>query len=380
MRGRVRVLVCFAAFGAFWGAWGASLPAIQRSAGVSDAELGLALLLVGLGALVSMRATGALIDRSGGDITAVTVAIFGICNILPAIARSPLGLCVALFLLGAASGAMDVAINAEAVQEEDSTGPLLNLAHAAFSAAVVAFSVLTGLLRAAGAGPELILGIAGLAQLAVASQLRRGTPRPRRQASTPARRGLRPAPWLLMLGALCAVAYWIENAWQSWGAVHLERTLEATAALSALGPAAFAAAALAGRLAGQRLARRFSDRVLIAAGGATAAAGTALAATASSIPVGLLGIVVAGAGCSVCAPTIISLAGAASPAEERGAAISTVTTIAYLGFLVGPAAVGGLASLTSLSTALTAVAGLAVILALTAALAPLPRRPGDDRL
>lgn len=380
MSGRVRVLVCFAAFGAFWGAWGASLPAIQRSAGVSDAELGLALLLVGLGALVSMRATGALIDRSGGDITAVTVAIFGICNILPAIARSPLGLCVALFLLGAASGAMDVAINAEAVQEEDSTGPLLNLAHAAFSAAVVAFSVLTGLLRAAGAGPELILGIAGLAQLAVASQLRRGTPRPRRRAPTPARRGLRPAPWLLMLGALCALAYWIENAWQSWSAVHLERTLEATAAVSALGPAAFAAAAVAGRLSGQRLAGRFSDRVLIAAGGAIAAAGTALAATASSVPVGLLGIVVAGAGCSVCAPTIISLAGAASPPEERGAAISTVTTIAYLGFLVGPAAVGGLASLTSLSTALTAVAGLAVLLALTAALAPLPRRLGDDRL
>ena len=377
MSGRVRVLLCFAAFGAFWGAWGASLPAIQRSAAASDAELGLALLLVGLGALLSMRATGALFDRSARPVTAIAVAIFGVTNILPALARSPLELCAALFLLGVASGAMDVAINAEAVQEEESTGPLLNLAHAAFSAAVVAFSVFTGLLRAAGAGPELILGIAGVAQLVVASQLRSGTSRPRRRATTPARRRLRPAPWLLLLGALCAVAYWIENAWQSWGAVHLERTLEATAAMSALGPAAFAAAAVAGRLAGQRLARRFSDRLLIAAGGATAAVGTALAATATSIPVGLLGIVIAGTGCSVCAPTIISLAGAASPAEERGAAVSTVTTIAYLGFLVGPAAVGGLAGLTSLRTALTAVAGLAVLLALSAALAPLPRRPGD---
>ena len=377
MSGRVRVLLCFAAFGAFWGAWGASLPAIQRSAAASDAELGLALLLVGLGALLSMRATGALFDRSARPVTAIAVAIFGVTNILPALARSPLELCAALFLLGVASGAMDVAINAEAVQEEESTGPLLNLAHAAFSAAVVAFSVFTGLLRAAGAGPELILGIAGVAQLVVASQLRGGTSRPRRRVTTPARRRLRPAPWLLLLGALCAVAYWIENAWQSWGAVHLERTLEATAAMSALGPAAFAAAAVAGRLAGQRLARRFSDRLLIAAGGATAAVGTALAATATSIPVGLLGIVIAGAGCSVCAPTIISLAGAASPAEERGAAVSTVTTIAYLGFLVGPAAVGGLAGLTSLRTALTAVAGLALLLALSAALAPLPRRPGD---
>jgi MFS family permease len=173
---------------------------------------------------------------------------------------------------------------------------------------------------------------------------------------------------------LCALAFWVENAWQTWSAVHLERTLGATAGVSALGPAAFAAAAVAGRLAGQRLTQRFSDRVLIAAGAAVAAAGTGLAATASGTAVGLAGIVAAGAGTAVCAPTIISLAGAASPARERGAAVSTVTTIAYLGFLIGPAVVGGLASLTDLRISLTAVAVPAGALALAAALVPFPRR------
>ena len=50
----------------------------------------------------------------------------------------------------------------------------------------------------------------------------------------------------------------------------------------------------------------------------------------------------------------------------RGAAVSVVTTIAYLGFLVGPAAVGLLASATALRTSLAAVAGVAVALAILA--------------
>jgi MFS family permease len=371
--GRTRVLAGFAALGAFWGAWGAVLPAVQRSAHASDAELGIALLLVGAGALGSMRATGAVIDRLGARTTAVTVAALGAAAFLPGLASSPAQLALALLVLGAASGAMDVAINAEGVLEEEASGrPVLNLAHASFSGAVVAASLLAGALRAAGAGAQLVLVLAGAAVLAIAAALSRGGAAIARPQRAPGRLG---APgWLLLLGALCALAYWVENAWQSWSAVHMDRDLGASAGVSALGPAAFASAAALGRLAGQRLVTRIGDRRLIAGGAAVAAAGTALAATAPGVPTGLLGIVIAGLGTSVCAPTIISLAGAAAPPELRGAAVSTVTTIAYLGFLVGPAAVGGVASATDLQTSLTVVAGLAAVLAVVVALAPLPRR------
>jgi hypothetical protein len=50
--------VAFAAFGAFWGVWGASVPRVQDQAGVSDGELGLALLFVGAGALPAMLLVG----------------------------------------------------------------------------------------------------------------------------------------------------------------------------------------------------------------------------------------------------------------------------------------------------------------------------------
>src|SRR5919197_924165 len=363
--GRPRVLAGFAALGAFWGAWGAVLPAVEHGVNGSDAELGLALLLVGAGALFSMRATGAIIDRLGARTTAVTVAALGLTAFLPGLATSPAQLALALLVLGAASGAMDVAINAEGVLEEETSGrPVLNLAHASFSGAVVAASLLAGALRAAGAGAELVLALAGAAVLAIAAGLGRGGATLARPGRGPARLGA-PA-WLLLLGALCALAYWVENAWQSWSAVHLERDLAASAGVSALGPAAFASAAVVGRLAGQRLVQVLRERILIAAGAAFAGVGTAIAATAGGVPVAVAGIVLAGLGTAVCAPTIISLAGAAVAPDERGAAVSTVTTIGYLGFLLGPAAVGGLAQAADLRVSLTAVAGLAFVLALAA--------------
>jgi fucose permease len=184
---------------------------------------------------------------------------------------------------------------------------------------------------------------------------------------------LRPAAGLLVLGGLCALAHRVENAWQSWGAIHLECTLHSSAGVSALGPAAFASAAVCGRLAGHPLARRYSDPALITGGGLMGAA-TALAAGAATVPVALLGIAVAGAGISVRAPTIISLAGGTSPPAERGAAVSTVTTIACLGFVLGPASVGGVAGLADLRVALGVVACLAALLRLIGALGPLPQR------
>src|SRR6478672_5834210 len=106
--GRVRTLAGFAALGAFWGAWGAVLPAIQRHAGVGDGQLGVALLCVGAGALVAMRGAGAFVDRSGGLALPVLLGAFGLAAVLPALATSALALGAALLVVGAASGALDV--------------------------------------------------------------------------------------------------------------------------------------------------------------------------------------------------------------------------------------------------------------------------------
>ncbi len=369
------------AFGLFWGAWGAVLPAVQASSGSTDGELGTALLMIGFGALLSMRLTGHFVDRFGAGVLPVVMAAFAVGGVLPAFASSPLALGAALLLLGTAAGATDVAINATAVHAEiRSQRPVMNLAHACFSVCVVLASLSTAALRAAGAGPLLVLGavfvlITVITVFALAPGALRtwdefgyGTSRrvPELSAS---RRGMRtccPALPLIVFGCLGALAYLMENAWESWGAVHMETTLNASAGLSSTAPAVFASAAAAGRFAGNALARRFDPVRLLSAGALTAGVGTLVAATAGAPWIGLLGIAVAGLGTSVCAPTVISLAGAWAGPERRGAAVSTVTTIAYVGFLVGPAGVGLASSLTSLPTALTGVTIVAVLLAVLA--------------
>jgi MFS family permease len=366
MAGRVRVLCGFAAFGAFWGAWGATLPAVQSHAGVDDGELGLALLCIGAGALASMRLAGTLVDRWGAPALPAALAAFAAAAALPGLATSTAGLCAALLVLGATSGAVDVAINAEGVRSEAATGrPVLSLAHGTFSACVVAGSLAAGALRAAGAGPQLVLVLVGLVVATMAAALLRAPPAAGRRPS--ARASLRRLPRMLaILGGLCALAFFVENAWQSWGAVHLESDLDASPAIGALAPALFAGAAALSRLGGHGLAGRVSELTLLRAGAALGAAGTALGALAPVAALALVGVVVAGAGISICAPVLFSIAGRGADEAVRGAAVSIVTTIAYLGFLVGPAAVGLLASATALRTSLAAVAGVALALAFLA--------------
>lgn len=370
----VKTLAGFSAFGLFWGAWGAILPAVKAETGVSDAQLGGALLMVGLGALFSMRFTGYLIDRYGGIVLPVAVLLFAACGVLPALAGSAVALGGGLFLLGATSGATDVAINATGTTAEADTGkPLMNLAHGLFSLSVVAASLGTAGLRAAGAGALPVLGGVFVVIVLIAAVLlapgSRGHIRP--VAKEKGKRRLEPA--LLVFGGLCALAYVVENAWQSWSAVHLDTTLGAVPALASSAPAVFAAAAATGRISGNALLRRVRPAQLLVAGGSVAAGGSALAAAAGNPWLALVGIAIAGLGTSVCAPTIISMAGAWAGPERRAGAISTVTTIAYLGFLLGPAAVGAFSSVWSLPTALGGVAVLAVVVAV---LGPVAGRAG----
>ena len=272
MAGRVRVLGGFAAFGAFWGAWGATLPAIQAHAGVDDGQLGLALLCIGAGALVSMRGAGTLVDRWGAPALPAVLAAFAGAAVLPGLATSTATLCAALLVLGATSGAVDVAINAEGARTEAGTGrPVLSLAHGTFSACVVAGSLAAGALRAAGAG-AISCSSSWPSVAATAVVLLRAPAAA--AARAPPRGTLRPIPRLLViLGALCALAFFVENAWQSWGAVHLETDLGASPGLGALAPALFAGAAALSRLGGHGVAGRVCELALLRGGAALGAAG-----------------------------------------------------------------------------------------------------------
>ena len=357
-------LFAFAAFGAYWGAWGVLVPDVKEQVGATVTQLGFALLAVALAALPAMVVTGRIVDRVGLRVLPATLVLFGCAVLLPGLAGSVPQLVLALALVGLASGAVDVVINVGASNVETSGGPrVMQVAHALFSAGFLVAAVAVGLARGAGAGPLPILsGIAALALVAAA--LNRGYPDVPRRASpgrfTFSRR-------LLVLGLLCALAFVIEGGIEAWSALFLETELDASPAVGGLGPGFFAAAMVAGRLAGQWLELRFGDRRLLACGAATAAVGLLLASIAPVVPVALLGFALGGAGVSVAAPALFGAAGRGAPDSERGSAVASVTTVSYLGFLAGPPLIGAVSGAASLRAGIALLAAIALLLAVCAA-------------
>ncbi|HZA88010.1 MAG TPA: MFS transporter, partial [Acidimicrobiales bacterium] len=178
----------FAAFGGFWGVWGASVPAVREQAGLSDGQLGTALLFVGAGALPAMLLTGPTVDRWGHRLTAFLLMALGGAGV--AVARTGQGfvsLSVGLAVLGATSGAVDVAINAAAGSaERASSRPVIARAHGVFSASVVVASLASGALRASGSTVAvpflLVAAAAGAAGIIALTTARTSSPVPRRAA------------------------------------------------------------------------------------------------------------------------------------------------------------------------------------------------------
>lgn len=360
------LLLSYAVFGTFWGSWAALLPQLKRATDVTDGQLGLALAAIAVAALPAMLVGGRVVDRLGpGRVLPVCLLAFAVTAPLPALATGQGTLVVTLVLLGLTSGSLDISVNAaSAGWERLESDRLMAAGHAAFSIGVVLGSVCTGFARDAGASPLPVLLVVG-AVLAVAGLVQpayRGTT----TAEPAARTRRRPARILLALGALVAAAFLLEDALQSWSALHLERGLGASPAISGLGPGLFALSMAAGRLLAHAVSRPGREHQVVAAGGLAAGAGAVLLAVAPTASVGLAALVLAGAGTSVLAPTLFSAIGARSAPGREGADLSTATALGYVGFLAGPPLVGAVSAATSLPVALGGLAVFGVGLAATA--------------
>jgi hypothetical protein len=273
-------------------------------------------------------------------------------------------LCAGLALVGATSGAADVAMNAVAGRAEKDAGrPVITRAHGVFSSFVVLGSLGTGLSSGAGlpvSTPFIVVAaVSLLAAVSLATTLPAGVTT---AAATPtaATRTSRTAPFVIV-GVLGALAFASENAHQSWSAVFANDELGSGPGLSAVAPAVFAATVAVTRFAAGGLSAAHARTVLLA-GAAVAGAGAAVVAAAPNLFVAALGLVVAAAGTAVLFPTLVGIVSRTVDEARRGRATSVVTTVSYLGFLLGPVYVGAWADAIGLRGAMAAVAALAVAL------------------
>jgi MFS family permease len=365
-RARLAVVAVFAANGILFGNWAVRIPAVKAHLDLSNASLGAALLVPALGALISMPLTGALSARIGSRAaTAAMGLVFVLVPGLLGLAPSLPWLVPALFVFGLAFGGLDVAMNAQAVTVERALGrPVMSSFHAAFSAGALLGS-LTGALGAAADVPVAIhLAAVGLLLLAVCLPL---LPWMLREASSAGPRGplfALPRGRLVPLAAIALVVLLAEGAVADWSAVHLRQSLGAAPGTAGLAFTAFSLTMVGGRLAGDQVVAACGRVRTVRWSALVGVAGGSLVALAPSVPVAVLGFAALGVGLACAVPLVFIAAAGEDP--DAGPALAAVSTPGYVGFLIGPPLIGGLAEVVGLGAAL---ALLPVLLAGVAALA-----------
>ncbi|MFF4384160.1 MFS transporter [Kitasatospora sp. NPDC001547] len=403
---RVALTAFFAVDGFLFAAWVVRIPDIRRQVDASHSALGLALLCLSIGAVLTMPAVGRLCLRYGSRaVTVGSLALLSLAVLLPAHAHSVTALGGVLLLFGAGYGGANVAMNSAAVDlVAQLRRPVMPSFHAGYSFGGLAGTGVSGLL----AGPlstSWALALSGALGAAVTAGA--GVVLLRSPAATPvapgradgagsagraggagsatdggsagrddgavsatdagsARTRTRLLVLLLGLTALCT-AYG-EGAIADWTTLHLTDDVHASSVVAATGYGAYAFAMAGGRVGGTWLSIRLGQTRLMLLGGLTAAVGMLVAALASAVPVAICGFVLVGLGLANLFPLAIARAGAAGGPQG----VAFASSLGYGGMLIGPVVIGFLADAVGLPLALTTVALAATV----AALLPLSVRRG----
>ncbi|MFI8891877.1 MFS transporter [Streptomyces paradoxus] len=371
---RIALTVFFALDGFIFAGWVVRIPAIKAQTGASASALGLALLGVSAGAVVTMTLTGRLCRRFGNHrVTVVCAVLLSLSVALPPLTHSALALGLVLLLFGAAYGGINVAFNSAAVELVAALRrPVMPSFHAAFSLGGMVGAGLGGLVAGVLSPTRhlLLLTLVGLLVTAAAGPtlLRHEPPAPpeREPAAegVPRRLDGRTRGLVIVFGVIAGCTAYGEGALADWGALHLEQDLHASAGAAAAGYSCFALAMTVGRLTGTTLLERLGRTPTVVAGGATAAAGMLLGSLAPTLWAALLGYAVTGLGLANLFPVAVERAGAlAGPSG-----VATASTLGYGGMLLGPPAIGFMADWFTLPAALTSVAVLAAVAAAVGAL------------
>ncbi|MFJ9895460.1 MFS transporter [Streptomyces sp. NPDC091280] len=372
---RVVLTAFFALDGFIFAGWVVRIPAIKHQTGASAGTLGLALLGVSAGAVITMMLTGRLCRRYGNhQVTVVCAVLLSLSVSLPPLTHSALALGLVLLVFGAAYGSINVAFNSAAVElVRTMRRPIMPSFHAAFSLGGMVGAGLGGLVAGVLTPTQHLFGLAVLGLLVTAligpPLLRLQPPPPPPPASAPDSRKEEAAPrrldtrtrgLVVTFGLIALCTAFGEGALADWSALHLQQDLDATAGAAAIGYSCFALAMTVGRLSGTRLLERLGRTRTLVSGGTTAAAGMLLGALAPTLWAAVLGFVITGLGLANLFPVAVERAG--TLAGPDGVAIAS--TLGYGGMLLGPPAIGFMADWYSLPAALTSVAVLAATAAL----------------
>jgi MFS family permease len=336
-------------------AWAPLVPYAKSRMGLDDANLGLLLLCLGIGSIIAMPMAGAMTVRYGCRRLIILCGSIA-CLCLPLLATlTNVPLMVAtLFVYGASMGALGCVTNIQAIIVERASGKtMMSGFHGLFSCG--------GIIGAAGVSALLSVGVwpwltMTLVAVFIAIALYRAGPNMLgygSQAGGPA--FAIPHGVVLFIGLMCFTVFLTEGAMLDWSAVFLSAQRGVEPSYAGFGYAVFALAMAIGRLCGDPIVRRLGVHRIILFGGLCAAVGMAVATLIPYWQAALCGYALVGIGCSNIVPVFYSAVGRQKTMPEN-VAVPAITTLGYIGILMGPAGIGFVAHLSSLGVAFLIIA------------------------
>ncbi len=351
----------FALMSILFGTWIARIPDIQLQAGLSEGQLGLALLGMPLGAIAIMAFMGPIIHRFGaGMVTWVSSMVYVFAMVLPTLATNWWSLAGALVVVGIGAGSMDVAMNAAAVVIEKQYQKLImSTSHAIFSLGGMIGAGIGSVVAGLGVPPLFHFIYAAAIMLAVTFVFRK-----RWLSISDHSEGNHKWAWpsrsLALLAFIGFCVLLSEGAIADWSAVYLRHTLKGSSFIGGLGFAGFSLTMALGRFYGDSLIPRWGAGNLVRWGGLVAAVSLGVLLVIGNPLAAIVGFTLAGLGLSLVTPITFSAA-ARIPGTSPGGGIAAISSMGYIGFMVGPPVIGFIADQFGLTLGLGLVALLCLL-------------------
>ncbi len=356
---RIAVSVFFFIAGLTFASWASRIPDIKTKLQLTEAGLGAVLFALPVGQLVSLPLSGWLTSRFGSRQMLIGAAIlFPLTLLLLALAATTWQLIAALFFFGLWANLINIAMNTQAVGVEKMYGrSIMASFHGLWSLAGFTGAAIGSLFVSADISPLLHFSIVcTLTGLLVFTFYKNTLPNSF-ESNSAQPLFVKPDRRILMLGLIAFCCMVCEGAMADWSGVYFQKVVQTPVAYTTLGFVAFMGTMATGRFLGDNLVTKFGVKNILQISGILIAAGLMTLVLLPFTATAIAGCLLVGFGVSCVVPVIFSLAGK-STGMSPGLALAAVSTISFLGFLIGPPLIGFIAQAASLRWSFTIIAAL----------------------
>lgn len=364
---RWAVTLYYFSFGLCFSTWASRIPDIRVAMGLSEADLGTVLFAIPIGQLFIMPFSGKLANKYGSHNTAaIGVLLYIVALIGLGLSTERLHLMLALFFFGMFSNLANISVNTQGIHAEGLfRRAIMSAFHGAWSVAGFTGALLGLVMLAFKLSPlEHFFIVAALIILIVILQYKYLV---KVKAVEPLQNKRkifsRPDPALLWLGVMAFCCMLSEGIMFDWSGIYFKDVVGASGSLVILGYASFMVMMAAGRFLGDKVIQRVGRKRSLIISGCMISIGLYMAVLLPHLITATIAFMIVGLGVATVVPSIYSLAGRTLNVAPS-IALQTVSSVSFLGFMLGPPLIGYVAHATSLriSFAIIGIFGFAIAL------------------